>query len=205
MSGRYYQSSKQEPSIKQEYNINDIPQYHHSPVDPFSQAIDPFPSSALVPTMSYQLSSESYYSSSTQESCQDSIQGSRQDSIQDSSGYYDQTTDQWADFETPDEYATSPVQDNSFPLSMQRCYDEHGYPDSDMQQAPAAEMARQNSKYVHLTLDRGVPSNFRQHQWQGRNMAMFWVPKSLYPLCGFESSLRHRPQSQCPEVRLPQK
>jgi hypothetical protein len=203
MSGRHHQPLKQEPTIKQEYNINDIPQYHYPPVDSFSQLIDPFPSAAFVPTMTYQYSSDSYYSSSTQESCQDSIQGSRQDSIQDSSGYYDQTTDQWVDFEAPDEYATSPVQDNSFPSSMPRYCDEHAYPDNDMQQTPAAEIAGQKSKYVHLILDRGVFSNFRQHQWQGRNMAMFCVPKSLYPLCGFESSLHHRPQSRCCEVRLP--
>jgi hypothetical protein len=163
MSGRHHQPLKQEPTIKQEYNINDIPQYHYPPVDSFSQLIDPFPSAAFVPTMTHQYSSDSYYSSSTQESCQDSIQVSRQDSIQDSSGYYDQTTDQWADFETPDEYATSPVHDNSFSSSMPRYCDQHAYPDNDMQQTPAAEIARQKSKYVHLTLDRGVFSNFRQH------------------------------------------
>jgi hypothetical protein len=163
MSGRHHQSLKQEPSIKQEYNINDVPQYDHSPVDSFSQLIDPFSSAAFVPTMSYQLSSESYSSYSTQDSSQGSIQGSRQDSIQDSSGFFDQTTDQWADFETPDEYATSPVHDNSFSSSMPRYCDQHAYPDNDMQQTPAAEIARQKSKYVHLTLDRGVFSNFRQH------------------------------------------
>jgi hypothetical protein len=160
MSGPHHQPLKQEPTIKQEYNINDIPQYHYPPVDSFSQLIDPFPSAAFVPTMTYQYSSDSYYSSSTQESCQDSIQGSRQDSIQDSSGYYDQTTDQWADFEAPDEYATSPDQDNSFPSSMPLYYDEHAYLDNDMQQTPAVQMERQNPKYVRLTLDRGVSSNF---------------------------------------------
>jgi hypothetical protein len=152
MSGRHHQSLKQEPSVKQEYNINDIPQYHHSPVDSFSQLIDPFSSAASVPTMSYQLSSESYSSYSTQDS--------RQGSIQDSSGYFDHVTEQWYDFETSDEYAVSPVQENSFPSSMPLYYDEHAYLGNDMQQTPAVQMERQNPKYVRLTLDRGVPSNF---------------------------------------------
>jgi len=160
MSGRHHQSLKQEPSIKQEYNINDVPQYDHSPVDSFSQLIDPFSSATSVSTMSYQLSSESYSSYSTQDSSQGSIQDSRQGSIQDSSVYFDPVTEQWYDFETSDEYAVSPVQDNSFPSSMPLYYDEHAYLDNDMQHTPAVQMERQNPKYVRLTLDREESSNF---------------------------------------------
>lgn len=237
MFDQQYQSPKQEPFIKQEFDIDDISQYQYPPADWFPQTINTGLEPGSFPsTMSHQFSSRSYSSNSTQDSNSYSSISTR-----DSIGYFDQTTEQWTDFDSKDEYVNSPTRDNSFPSPMPLYYGEPTYLDNDSLQTPrrtdakalsaiqgstrtdnatmqvsssyqqsplfdqsssihlqsSVPMTRQTSKYVHSTLDRGVPSNFRQHSWQGRSMAMFEVPKSLHPLCGSESALHNSPQPRC--------